>query len=87
VGAGGRGEEYLDFLEDTVLPLIAKHFRVETARPNVGIMGSSLGGLISCYAGEWVSRSLFVWWPAWVRSLVSLGRFCFGALIAHWQGR
>lgn len=45
---GGRGDKYLDFLEHTVLPLVSSQYRVQTR--SLGIMGSSLGGLISCYA-------------------------------------
>eukprot|EP00050_Salpingoeca_kvevrii_P018058 m.70377 g.70377 ORF g.70377 m.70377 type:complete len:483 (+) comp7876_c0_seq1:1570-3018(+) len=48
---GGRGDEYLDFLENTVIPLAQAKLRVRTDRANLGILGSSLGGLISCYAG------------------------------------
>jgi len=50
-GAGGGGNEYLDFLIDTVVPIVKEQFRIETDQPNLGILGSSLGGLISCYAG------------------------------------
>lgn len=48
---GGKGNLYLDFVENTLLPLIQDEFNVDTLQPNLGIMGSSLGGLISCYAG------------------------------------
>jgi predicted alpha/beta superfamily hydrolase len=49
VGGGGDGDEYLDFLEQTVLPIVgARYPRVNVASPGIG--GSSLGGLISCYA-------------------------------------
>jgi len=50
-GGGGDGNIYLDFLVETVVPLINKWYRVETERENLSILGSSLGGLISCYAG------------------------------------
>eukprot|EP01096_Ripella_sp_DP13-Kostka_P000706 TRINITY_DN10816_c0_g1_i1.p1 TRINITY_DN10816_c0_g1~~TRINITY_DN10816_c0_g1_i1.p1 ORF type:complete len:413 (+),score=150.92 TRINITY_DN10816_c0_g1_i1:32-1240(+) len=49
-GGGGEGDLYLDFLVDTLTPWIASRFRVETQPSNMGILGSSLGGLISCYA-------------------------------------
>ena len=48
---GGQGDLYLDFLEKTLLPLVASQYNVLTKQENLGIMGSSLGGLISCYAG------------------------------------
>lgn len=51
VGGGGKGDLYLDYVIETVVPWTAQRFRIESARPNLGIMGSSLGALISCYAG------------------------------------
>eukprot|EP00048_Salpingoeca_helianthica_P018008 m.240201 g.240201 ORF g.240201 m.240201 type:complete len:397 (-) comp23171_c0_seq1:24-1214(-) len=50
VGAGGKGDLYLDFIEQTVLKKIQSELRVNLTQP-IGILGSSLGGLISCYAG------------------------------------
>ncbi|KAJ1430975.1 Alpha/Beta hydrolase protein [Ochromonadaceae sp. CCMP2298] len=50
-GAGGEGDLYLDWLESTLLPLTQLNYRVEIQRETLGILGSSLGGLISCYAG------------------------------------
>ncbi len=47
---GGRGNAYLDFLVQTVKPLIDSDFRTLPGRRTTGIMGSSLGGLISLYA-------------------------------------
>lgn len=47
---GGRGERYLAFLTDTVKPLIDRDFRTRPERAGTGLMGSSMGGLISLYA-------------------------------------
>lgn len=47
---GGMGDAYLRFLLDTVRPLVERSFRAETARYANGIVGSSMGGLISLYA-------------------------------------
>lgn len=47
---GGRGERYLAFLIETVKPLIDEQFRTLPERRHTGIMGSSMGGLISLYA-------------------------------------
>ena len=47
---GGRGEAYLAFLVETVKPLIDRDFRTLTGRLHTGIIGSSMGGLISLYA-------------------------------------
>lgn len=44
---GGDGEAYLQFIIETLKPYIDANFRTLTARENTGIMGSSLGGLIS----------------------------------------
>jgi predicted alpha/beta superfamily hydrolase len=46
---GGRGDDYLDFIADTVRPLIERDFPVRTGPESTGIGGSSMGGLISLY--------------------------------------
>lgn len=52
VGQGGGADLYLDFLRDTVLPVVAGRYRVfPTPGARWGVLGSSLGGLLSCYAG------------------------------------
>mmetsp|Transcript_30484 Transcript_30484/g.76526 ORF Transcript_30484/g.76526 Transcript_30484/m.76526 type:complete len:414 (-) Transcript_30484:86-1327(-) len=51
VGAGGKGDLYLDFLEQQILPYIRSFYRVREDQASLGVLGSSLGGLISCYAG------------------------------------
>jgi hypothetical protein len=41
---GGKGDQYADFVQNTVRPLVKKHY----GEPGpIGVMGSSLGGLIS----------------------------------------
>lgn len=55
---GGKGDLYLDFLESTIIPLAQLNFRVEISRDTLGILGSSLGGLISCYAG-WTRSDVY----------------------------
>jgi predicted alpha/beta superfamily hydrolase len=47
---GGKGDAYIHFLLETVKPLIDRSFRTQAGRATTGIMGSSLGGLISLYA-------------------------------------
>ncbi len=49
-GAGGDGAKYVDFLADTVKPLIDRDFRTLPDRETTGVLGSSLGGLISMFA-------------------------------------
>lgn len=46
---GGQGSEYMEFLVNTLKPYIDNNYRTHTNRENTGIMGSSLGGLISLY--------------------------------------
>ncbi|MCB0516809.1 MAG: alpha/beta hydrolase [Bacteroidetes bacterium] len=47
----GDGKKYVRFLAETLKPFVDKHYRTLTDRENTGIGGSSLGGLISIYAG------------------------------------
>lgn len=46
----GRGDQYLSFIMDTLKPMIDEQFRTQPGRLHTGIMGSSMGGLISLYA-------------------------------------
>ncbi|MEM9527424.1 MAG: alpha/beta hydrolase-fold protein [Bacteroidota bacterium] len=47
----GEGREYISFLANSLKPYIDEHFRTLPDAQNTGIGGSSLGGLISIYAG------------------------------------
>jgi metallo-beta-lactamase class B len=47
---GGEGEAYADFIAQTLKPHIDSQFRTQPDRRHTGIMGSSMGGLISLYA-------------------------------------
>jgi len=47
---GGNGDRYLEYVIDTVKPLVDERFRTLPDRAHTGIAGSSLGGLISLYA-------------------------------------
>lgn len=55
---GGKGDLYLNWIESTLLPLTQKNFRVDITRDSLGLLGSSLGGLISCYAG-WTRAKVY----------------------------
>jgi predicted alpha/beta superfamily hydrolase len=46
----GRGDAYLDFILRTLKPIIDADFAALPDRKHTGILGSSLGGLISLYA-------------------------------------
>ncbi len=47
---GGQGDEYLEFIVNTLKPYIDANFRTLPGRLTTGIGGSSMGGLISMYA-------------------------------------
>lgn len=47
----GDGKKYVRFLADTLKPYIDNNFRTKPEREFTGIGGSSMGGLISIYAG------------------------------------
>lgn len=47
----GEGEAYVDFLVNTLKPHIDTKFRTLSNKENTAMMGSSMGGLISHYAG------------------------------------
>ncbi|GAA3929882.1 alpha/beta hydrolase-fold protein [Hymenobacter algoricola] len=47
---GGQGDQYVDFLVQTLKPYIDTNYRTLTGREYTGIAGSSMGGLISTYA-------------------------------------
>jgi predicted alpha/beta superfamily hydrolase len=46
---GGMGDEYLAFIVETLKPHVDSNYRTIPEREHTGIMGSSLGGLISAY--------------------------------------
>ncbi len=48
---GGEGEAYMDFIVNTLRPRIDSLYRSQKGPQNTGIMGSSMGGLISLYGG------------------------------------
>jgi len=47
---GGRADDYLAFVTETVKPLIDRTYRTRTGPDDTAIAGSSLGGLVSLYA-------------------------------------
>lgn len=51
LGIEGRGEQYVRFLVDELKPQIDATYRTRSDSPSTAIMGSSLGGLVSLYAG------------------------------------
>jgi predicted alpha/beta superfamily hydrolase len=67
---GGNGEKYIEFLTEELMPHINSKFRTLTDAKNTAIGGSSLGGLISLYAGakrsdkfsKVIVMSPSIWW-------------------------
>ncbi len=47
---GGEGDAYVEFLVRTLKPYVDRHFRTLRGPRSTGIMGSSMGALISLYA-------------------------------------
>ncbi len=47
----GEGKPYLEFIVRTLKPFIDKHYRTLPTRKNTFMAGSSMGGLISYFAG------------------------------------
>lgn len=68
--AGGKGPLYARFLIEEVKPFIDRSYRTLPDRDHTGVMGSSLGGLISLYLarydgevfGKVGAMSPSVWW-------------------------
>ena len=46
----GTGDQYVDFLVNTLKPFVDKHYRTLSAKEHTLIAGSSMGGLIAYYA-------------------------------------
>lgn len=78
---GGRGADYVTFLARTVKPRVDANFRTRPERESTGIMGSSLGALISLY-GFFAEPDVFGFagamspalWPAQHRILAYIER-------------
>jgi len=51
VYGGGEGDDYLNFLVNTLKPHIDANYKTLADKKNTAIIGSSMGGLISHYAG------------------------------------
>jgi predicted alpha/beta superfamily hydrolase len=48
---GGKADQYLAMVVDEIKPMVDKDLRTIATREQTGVMGSSLGGLVSAYAG------------------------------------
>lgn len=76
---GGDGDSYLAFIADTLKPLIDARFRTRPSRTCTGILGSSMGGLISLY-GFFARPHVFGFAGAMSPSLWYGGRRIFGVI-------
>lgn len=54
--AKAEGDAYLKFIVDDLKPFIDSNYRTMPDREHTGLMGSSLGGLITHYAGQHYSH-------------------------------
>ena len=50
VGGGGTADRYVDFLLHTLKPVVDAQFRTRPEPHATGVLGSSMGGLVSAYA-------------------------------------
>ncbi len=50
-GGVAQGDDYLQAINNHIIPYINANYRTLTDKENTGILGSSMGGLISYYAG------------------------------------
>lgn len=48
---GGQGDQYMDFIVQYLKPYIDSAYRTQKSRHSTGMMGSSMGGLITFYGG------------------------------------
>lgn len=49
----GRGQDYVNEVADVIKPYIDSHYRTKRQAEDTAIIGGSLGGLISLFAGCW----------------------------------
>jgi len=85
---GGKGDRYLDWVIGTVKPLVDDGFRTRPERTHAGMVGSSMGGLITLYA-YLRDPSVFGFVGIMSPSLWFAGRSIFSTLAAspHVPGR
>ena len=82
IGVKARGSRYVDFLTDELKPYIDGVYRTRPESEHTAIMGASLGGLISLYAG-WRRPDIFGRLGGVSASVMwSLGHL-FDAWVAH----
>ncbi|GAA4410357.1 alpha/beta hydrolase-fold protein [Nibrella viscosa] len=79
----GRGRQYLEFIGHSLKPFVDTHFRTIPDAAHTGMGGSSLGGLISIYAGmlfPQVFGRLMIFSPAlWISPKIYFDAIKFAA--------
>jgi predicted alpha/beta superfamily hydrolase len=75
----GRAAEYVAYLAQTIKPLVDARFRTLPGRETTGVVGSSMGGLVSLFAG-FARPDVFGIMAALSPSLWFAGRAIFGLL-------
>jgi predicted alpha/beta superfamily hydrolase len=85
---GGRGDAYLSFLVDTLKPGIDRQFRTRREPDYTGLIGSSMGGLISLY-GFLHRKDVFGFCGAMSPSLWFAGGalYRYVETVPRWAGR
>jgi predicted alpha/beta superfamily hydrolase len=77
----GRAADYVAYLTETIKPLVDARFRTLPGRDTTGVAGSSMGGLVSLFAG-FAQPAVFGVVAALSPSLWYAGRAIFGLLEA-----
>lgn len=76
---GGKGDPYLDYVYQELVPHIQNRFRISREREDLALGGVSLGGLISLYAmyraenifGKFIIISASVWFKDFIEYMQS----------------
>lgn len=71
---GGKGDDYIQFIENTLKPTIDQSYHTLVESEHTGLIGFSLGGLITMYAafrttcfGKYASISGSYWYPEFIK--------------------
>jgi predicted alpha/beta superfamily hydrolase len=85
---GGCGDDYIRFITHTLKPLVDAQFRTRREREHTGMVGSSMGGLITLYAFL-THPEVFGFAGVMSPSLWVAGGAIFGVVeqVERWHGR
>src|SRR5579883_3079433 len=71
LGAGGKADRFIDFIEHTLKPYIDAKFRTKPDRNNTGFIGCSIGAMFGIYAAlknQWMFSKVGAFSPLFIRS-------------------